>query len=162
MLRWHARSSEFVEYNDRCKRLCVNPRDRDNTLSIFTKDNLALVLFGIFVSVLSGWSIAAYASEKPPFDVDWACNLIMESLVKGQHKENLPQEIEVVNPTQQTVRLVFKPVVKDWKFVQFSVLDHSGSKITEARATPPCNFISIRSLVKTADGDPAIASFGQN
>ena len=162
MLRLHTRSSKILEYNDRCKRLFVNPRDRENNMSIFTKGNLALVLIGIFVSGLSGWSIAAYASEKPPFDVDWACNLIMESVVKGQHKKNLPQEIEVVNPTQQTVRLVFKPVVKDWKFVQFSVLDHSGSKITEARATPPCNFISIRSLVKTADGDPAIASFGPN
>ena len=98
MFRWHTRSGEIAEYNDRCKRLCVNPRDRDNTLNIFTKDKLALVLIGIFVLVLSRWSIAAYASEKPPFDVDWACNLIMESLVQGQHKENLPQEIEVVNP----------------------------------------------------------------
>ena len=69
------------------------PRDRDNTLRIFTKDNLAFILIGIFVSVLSGWSVAAYASEKPPFDVDWACNLIMESVVKGQQKEDLSQEI---------------------------------------------------------------------
>ena len=162
MLRLHTRSSKIVKYNDRCKRLCVNPRDRDNTLRIFIKDNLALILTGIFVSVLSGCSKAAYASEKPPFDVDWACSLIKESVVKGQQKEDLSQEIEVVDPTQQTVRLEFKPVVKDWKFVQFSVLDHSGSTITEARATPPCNFISIRSLVKTADGDPAIVSFGPN
>ena len=162
MLRLDTRSRKILEYNDYCKRLRVNPRDRDNNLSIFTKGNLVSVLIGIFVSVLSGWSIVAYSSEKQPFDVDWACNLIMESVAIGHQKENLSQEIEVVNPTQQTVKLVFNPVVKDWKFVQFSVLDHSGSKVTEARAIPPCNFISIRSLVKTADGDPAIASFGPN
>ena len=162
MLRLHTRSRKIVQYYDRFKSLCVNPRDRDNILSTFTKDNLALVLIGILVSVLSGRPIAAYASEEPPFDVDWACKLIKESVAKGHHKNKLSREINVVNPTQPTVRLVFKPVVEDWKFVQFSVLDYSGSTITEARATPPCNFISIRSLVKTADGDPVIASFGPN
>jgi hypothetical protein len=70
--------------------------------------------------------------------------------------------MEEINPKQQNVKLVFKPAVNNWKFVQYSILDHNGLKITEARATPPCNFISIRSLVKTADGDPAIASFGPN
>tara|TARA_B100000989_G_C19502778_1_gene455012 strand:- start:1456 stop:1662 length:207 start_codon:yes stop_codon:yes gene_type:complete len=34
-------------------------------------------------------------------------------------------------------------------------LDPNGSAISEAPATPPCDFISIRSLVKIADGDPA-------
>ena len=52
--------------------------------------------------------------------------------------------------------------MSSWKFVQYSILDNDGLKITEARATPPCNFISIRRLVKTADGDPAIESFGPN
>ena len=162
MLRLDTRSSKILEYNDCCKRLRVNPRDRDNTLSIFTKGNLVSVLISVFVLVLSGWSIVAYASDEQPFDVDWACNLIMESVAIGHHNEKLSREIEVVNPTQQTVKLVFNPVVKDWKFVQFSVIDHSGLKVTEARAIPPCNFISIRSLVKTADGDPVIASFGPN
>ena len=96
--------------------------------------------------VLSGCSIAAHASEKPPFDVDWACNLIMESVARGQRKEKFSQEIEAKNPKRQTVKLVFKPPVNDWKFVQFSILDHSGAAITEARATPPCNFISARSF----------------
>ena len=149
-------------YNDHCKRLCVNPEGRGNTLNTFTKGHQIFVLIGIFMSVFSGCSISVHASEKLPFDVDWACNLIMEAVAGGHHKEKFSQEIEVVNPKQQTVKLEFKPVVSDWKFVQFSILDHSGAAITEARATPPCNFISARSLVKTADGDPAIASFGPN
>ena len=131
-------------------------------MSIFTKGNMIFVLISIVMSVLPGWSISVHASEKLPFDVDWACNLIMESVARGQRKEKFSQEIEAKNPKRQTVKLVFKPPVNDWKFVQFSILDHNGSTITEARATPPCNFISIRSLVKTADGDPAIASFGPN
>ena len=158
----HARSSAIAAYNDRLKRLCVNPRDRDNSLSISIKGNVGLVLISIFVSVLVGWSISLNASEKPPLDVHWACNLIMDKVTSGHHKENLSQEMEAINPKQQTVNLVFKPAVNNWKFVQYSILDHNGLKITEARATPPCNFISIRSLVKTADGDPAIVSFGPN
>ena len=158
----HARSSAIAAYNDRLKRLCVNPRDRDNSLSISIKGNVGLVLISIFVSVLVGWSISLNASEKPPLDVNWACNLIMDTVTSGHHKENLSQEMEAINPKQQTVNLVFKPAVNNWNFVQYSILDHNGLKITEARATPPCNFISIRSLVKTADGDPAIASFGPN
>ena len=155
-------SSENAVCNDRCKRLCVNPEDRDNTLSIFTKGHIILALIGIFMSVLSGRPISVHASEKLPFDIDWACNLIMESVAEGNRKEKFSPEIEAVNPKQQTVKLAFKPVMSDWKFVQFSILDRSGSAITEARATPPCNFISIRSFVKTADGDPAIVSFGPN
>ena len=158
----HARSSAIAAYNDRLKRLCVNPRDRDNSLSISIKGNVGLVLISIFVSVLVGWSISLNASEKPPLDVNWACNLIMDKVTSGHHKENLSQEMEAINPKHQTVNLVFKPAVNNWKFVQYSILDHNGLKITEARATPPCNFISIRSLVKTADGDPAIVSFGPN
>ena len=158
----HARSSAIAAYNDRLKRLCVNPRDRDNSLSISIKGNVGLVLISIFVSVLVGWSISLNASEKPPLDVNWACNLIMDTVAIGHHKENLSQEMEAINPKQQTVNLVFKPAVNNWNFVQYSILDHNGLKITEARATPPCNFISIRSLVKTADGDPAIVSFGPN
>ena len=131
-------------------------------MSIFTKSNMIFILISIVMSILPGWSISVHASEKLPFDVDWACNLIMESVARGQRKENFSQEIEEKNPKRQTVKLVFKPLVNDWKFVQFSILDHNGSTITEARAIPPCNFISIRSLVKTADGDPAIASFGPN
>ena len=156
------KSSGHEVYNDRRKSLCVNPEDRGNTLSIFIKGNLMLVLFGIFMSVWSGWSISVHASEKLPFDVDWACNLIMESVAAEHRKEKFSSELEAINSKQQNVKLVFKPVVSDWKFVQFSILDPSGLTITEARATPPCNFISIRSLVKTADGDPAIASFGPN
>ena len=162
MPRVHARSSAIAAYNDRPKHLCVNPRDRDNSLSISIKDNVDLVLISIFVSVLLGWSISLHASEEPPMDVNWACNLIKDTVARGHHNENLSQEIEAINPKQQTVKLVFKPAVNNWKFVQYSILDHSGLKITEARATPPCKFISIRSLVKTADGDPAIASFGPN
>ena len=154
--------SENVTFNDRRKRLCVNPGDGDNTLSVPTKGNMILGLIGVFMSILSWFSISAQASEKLPFDVDWACNLIMESVARGHRKEKFSQEIEAVNPKQQSVRLVFKPVISDWKFAQLSILDQSGSTITEARAIPPCNFISIRSLVKTADGDPAIASFGPN
>ena len=158
----HARSSAIAAYNDRPKRLCVNPRDRGNYLSISIKGNVGLVLISIFVPVLLGWSIPLNASEEPPLDVNWACNLIMDTAASGHREENLSQEIEAINPKQQNVKLVFKPAVNNWKFVQYSVLDHDGLKITEARATPPCNFISIRSLVKTADGDPAIESFGPN
>ncbi len=156
------RSTATAVYNDRRKRLSVNPRDRDNSLSISIKDNAVLVLISIFVSVLLGWSITLHASEEPPLDVNWACNLIMNTVDRRQFKENLSKEIEVINPKQQTVKLAFKPAVNDWKFAQFSILDRNGLKTTEARVTPPCNFISIRSLVKTADGDPAIASFGPN
>ena len=123
---------------------------------------MAVLLIGIFVSVSFGLSTSLHASEKPPLDVDWACNVITELASQGDRIENFTRNTEVVNPEQQTVKLLFKPAVTEWKVVQFSVLDHNGSTITEARATPPCNFISIRSLVKTADGDPAIASFGPN
>ena len=112
--------------------------------------------------VSSGWSISLNASEKPPFEIDWACNWIMGSAEVGNKNELLTQEIEAVNPEQQIVKVVFKPAVTDWKVAQLSILDPDGSAITEARATPPCHFISIRSLVKTADGDPAIVSFGPN
>ena len=162
MPRAHARSSAIAAYNDRSKNLCVNPRDRENYLSISIKDNAGLVLISIFVSVMLGWSITLYASEEPPLDVNWARNLITSTMARGHREENLFQEIEAINPKHQTVKLVFKPAVNDWKFAQFSILDRSGLIITEARATPPCNFISIRSLVKTADGDPAIVSFGPN
>ena len=123
---------------------------------------MAVLLVGIFVSVSFGLSTFLHASEKPPLDVDWACNVITELATQGDRIKNFTQNTEVVNPEQQTVKLLFKPAVTEWKVVQFSILDHNGSAITEARATPPCNFISIRSLVKTADGDPAIASFGPN
>ena len=123
---------------------------------------MALLLIGIFVLVSFGLSTSLHASEKPPLDVDWACNVITELATQGDRTENFTRNTEVVNPEQQTVKLLFKPAVTEWKVVQFSILDHNGSTITEARATPPCNFISIRSLVKTADGDPAIASFGPN
>lgn len=148
--------------NDRLLRFGVNPRNKDNTLRIYTKGNVSLVLVGIFVSTLPGWPMYVYASKKPPFDFDLACNLIIESAATRHRKEDISQKIELVNPKQKNVKLVFKPFVSDWKFVQFSVLDRSGSTITEARATPPCNFISIKGLVMTADGDPAIASFGSN
>ena len=121
---------------------------------------MAVLLIGIFVSISFGLSTSLHASEKPPLDVDWACNVITELATQGDRTENFTRNTEVVNPEQQTVKLLFKPAVTEWKVVQLSVLDHNGSTITEARATPPCNFISIRSLVKTADGDPAIASFG--
>ena len=114
------------------------------------------------MSVSLGWSISLHATEKPPLDVEWACNLITGLEARDDRNEKLIRNIEVVSPEQQTVKLVFKPAVTEWKVVRFSILDHNGSTITEARATPPCNFISIRSLVKTADGDPAIASFGLN
>ena len=114
------------------------------------------------MSVSLGWSISLHATEKPPLDVDWACNLITGLEARDDRNEKLIRNIEVVSPEQQTVKLVFKPAVTEWKVVRFSILDHNGSTITEARATPPCNFISIRSFVKTADGDPVIASFGPN
>ena len=50
----------------------------------------------------------------------------------------------------------------DWKFVQFSILDNDGLKITEAQATLPCNFIFTRSLARVADGNLAIASLGSD
>ena len=162
MLRRCIRFGKNAVYNDRGKSVCVNPRARDNTLSVFIKGNVVLVLIGVFASILSGWSISLHASEKPPLDIDWACNLIMGSASTVYKNEKPTREIEAVNPERQTVKLVFKPAVTDWKVVQVSVLDADGSAITEARATPPCNFISIRSLVKTADGDPAIVSFGPN
>ena len=149
-------------YNDRRKRVCVNPGNRDNTLSILIKGKQVLVLICIFVSVSLGWSIPLQASEKPPFDIDWACNFIIESASTGSKNEKFIQETKAANPEQQTVKLIFKPSVTDWKVVQLSILDSNGTAITEARATPPCHFISIRSLVKTADGDPAIVSFGPN
>ena len=142
--------------------MCVNLGNRDNNLSILIKGNLVLVLIGIYVSVSLGCSISLQASEKPPLDIDWACKLIMGSVSKGNKNEKFIQETEAVNPERQTVNLVFKPSISDWKVVQLSILDSTGSAITEARATPPCHFISIRSLVKTADGDPAIVSFGPN
>ena len=145
-------SSAIEAYNVRPKRLRVNPRDRDNSLSISIKDNVGLVFISICVSVLLGCPMSLNASEEPPLDVNWACNLIMDTAASGHHKENLSREIEAINPKQQTVKLVFKPAVSSWKFVQYSILDNDGLKITEARATPPCNFISIRRLVKTADG----------
>ena len=123
---------------------------------------MVVLLTGIFVSVSFGLSMSLHALEKPPLDVNWACNVITELATQGDRIENSTRNIEVVNPEQQTVKLLFKPAVTEWKVVQFSILDHNGSTITEARATPPCNFISIRSLVKTANGDPAIASFGPN
>ena len=70
--------SENLTFNDRRKRLCVNPGDRDNTLSISTKGKMILGLIGVFMSISSWFSISVQASEKLPFDVDWACNLIME------------------------------------------------------------------------------------
>ena len=73
-----------------------------------------------------------HASEKLPFDVGWACNSITDSVAGGHRKEKFSQEIEAENPKQQTVKLVFNPVVSDWKFVQLSILDHSGATITEA------------------------------
>ncbi len=114
------------------------------------------------MSISLGWSISLHAIEKPPLDVDWACNLITGLDAREDRNEKLIRNIEVVSPEQQTVKLVFKPAVTEWKVVRLSILDHNGSTITEARATPPCNFISIRSFVKTADGDPVIASFGPN
>ncbi len=114
------------------------------------------------MSISLGWSISLHATEKPPLDVEWACNLITGLEARDDRNEKLIRNIEVVSPEQQTVKLVFKPAVTEWKVVQFSILDHNGSTITEARATPPCNFISIRSFVRTADGDPVIASFGPN
>ena len=123
---------------------------------------MAVLLIGIFVSVSFGLSTFLHASEKPPLDVDWACNVITELATQGDRIENFTRNAEIVNSEQQTVKLLFKPAVTEWKVVQFSILDHNGSTITEARATPPCNFISIRSFVKTADGDPVIASFGPN
>ena len=126
------------------------------------KGNAVLVLVGIFFSVLSGRLISLHASEKPPFDVDWACKLIMGSVARDQKNEKFIAGIEAVNPEQQTVRLVFKPAATDWKVVQLSILDRNGLTLTVARATPPCNFISVRSLVETIDGDPVIASFGPN
>ena len=149
-------------YDNRRKTLCVNPRVRDSALSVLIKGNVVLVLVGIFVSVLSGSSVSLHASEKPPFDIDWACNLIMGPMARDQKNENFTAEIEAVNPEQQTVRLVFKPAATDWKVVQLSILDRNGLILTVARATPPCNFISVRSLVETTDGDPVIASFGPN
>ena len=119
-------------YNDRRKSECVNPRDRDNTLSIFIKGNVILVLMGIFVMVSSGWSISLNASEKPPFDIDWACNWIMGSAEVGNKNEKLTREIEAVNPERQTVKVVFKPAVTDWKVAQLSILDPDGSAITKA------------------------------
>ena len=148
--------------NDRCESFCVNPTGKENTLNIFIKRNVVVLLVGIFVSVSFGLSTSLHASEKPPLDVDWACNVITELATQGDRIKNFARNTEVVNPEQQTVKLLFKPAVTEWKVVQLSILDHNGSTITEARATPPCNFISIRSLVKTADGDPAIASFGPN
>ena len=120
------------------------------------------MLIGICVSVSLGWSISLHATEKPPLDVHWACNLITGLDARDDRNEKLIRNIEVVSPEQQTVKLVFKPAVTGWKVVRLSILDHNGSTIAEARATPPCNFISIRSFVKTADGDPVIASFGPN
>ena len=149
-------------YNDLRNSLCVNPRGKENTLSILIKSNLLFVLIGICVSVSLGWSISLHATEKPPLDVKWACSLITGLDASSDQNDKLIQNIEVVSPEQQTVKLVFKPALSEWKVVRFSILDHNGSTITEARATPPCNFISIRSLVKTADGDPVIASFGPN
>ena len=149
-------------YDNRRKTLCVNPRVRGNALSVLIKGNVVLVLVGIFVSVLSGRSISLHASEKPPFDVDWACNLIMGPVDRDQKSEKFTAEIEAVNPEQQTIKLVFKPAATDWKVVQLSILDRNGLTLTVARATPPCNFISVRSLVETTDGDPVIASFGPN
>ena len=142
------------------KTLFVNKKVRDNTLSVLIKENLILVLIGIFVSVSSGWPISPQASEQPPFDIDWACNLITESASVNQKNEELTREIEPENAEQQTVKLLFKPAVTDWKVAQFSILDPNGLTLTQARVTPPCNFVSVRSLVKTADGDPVIASFG--
>ena len=98
-------------YNDRRKSECVNPRDRDNTLSIFIKGNVILVLMGIFVMVSSGRSISLNASEKPPFDIDWACNWIMGLAEVDNKNEKLTREIEAVNPERQTVKVVFKPAV---------------------------------------------------
>ena len=116
----------------------------------------------IFVMALSGWSISPHASEKPPLDIDWACNLIMGSADGDNMIEKLSKENDAVNLERQTVKLVFKPTVTDWKVAQLSILDPYGSAITAARVTPPCHFISIRSLVKTSDGDPVIVSFGPN
>ena len=90
----------IVEYNDRCKRLCVNPVDKDNTMSIFTKGNMIFVLISIVMSVLPGWSISVHASEKLPFDVDWACNLIMESVAGGHRTDELSQEIVKLSEMQ--------------------------------------------------------------
>ena len=86
----------------------------------------------------------------------------METVSKGNKNEKFTQETEAANPERQTVKLVFKPSLPDWKVVQLSILDSNGLAITQARATPPCHFISIRSFVKTADGNPAIVSFGPN
>ena len=109
-----------------------------------------------------GWSISLQTSEKPPLDIDWACKLIVESVATGNKNEKPTRETEAVNPEGQTGKLVFKPSVTNWKVVQLSIFDSNGSVIAEARATPPCRFISIRSLVKAADGNPAIVSFGPN
>ena len=124
-------------YNDRRKALSVNPRLRDTNLSILTKGHLVLALIGIFVSVSSGLSISLHASDKLPFDVDWACSLITESLAEDQKNENVTGKIEAVNPEQQTVKLEFKPAVTDWKVVQVSIVDRNGLPLTQARATPP-------------------------
>lgn len=156
VLRLLIKSSENVAYNGHRKRFCVNPGDKDTTMSVFTKGNMSLVLIGIF---MSGWSISLHASEKLPLVIDGACKLFKDLVATGHVKEKSSQEIEAENPTKQTEKLVFKPAVSDWKFDQLSISDHSGSTITEAQATPPCNSISIRSLVKTTNGDPAIASF---
>lgn len=85
-------------YNDRRKSECVNPRDRDNTLSILINGNVSLVLLGIFVMVLSGRSISLNASEKPLFDIDWACNWFKGSADAGNQNEKFTREIEAVNP----------------------------------------------------------------
>ena len=85
-------------YDNRRKKLCVNPRVRDNTLSVLIKGNVVLVLVGIFVSVLSGRSTFLHASEKPPFDIDWACNLIIGSVASDQKNEKFTAEIQAVNP----------------------------------------------------------------
>ena len=156
------RFSQIAVNIDRREDMCVNLRGRDNSLRILTKVNLVSVLIGIFVSVSLGWSISLQASEKPPLDINWACKLIMGSVTKGKKTEKLNRETEAVNSGRQAVKLVFKPSVTDWKVVQLSIFDSNGSALTEARVTPPCHFVSIRSLVETADGNPAIVSFGPN
>ena len=149
-------------YNDLRKNVCVNLRDRDNTLIILIRAYLVLILMGGFGLGSLGWSMPLQASEKPPLDIDWACKLIVGSVANVNKSDKRAREFDALNSEGQIVKLVFKPTVTDWKVVQFSIFDSKGSAITEARVTPPCQFISTRSLVKTADGDPVIVSFGPN
>ena len=112
-------------------------------------------MIGICVSVSLGWSISLHATEKPPLDINWACNLITGLDARGDQNEKPVRNIEVVSPEQQTVKLVFKPAVTEWKVVRLSILDHNGSTIAEARATPPCKEAA---LLETAKGQASRAA----